>query len=276
MPAREARYEGSLVAFFLLTFAVTWPSFLAAAALARGAAPVLAGLRTPVLYLGVFAPAFVALGLTLRSSGKAGTIVLLRRLFAWRVSAGWYLFAAGYMAAIKLTAAVVIRVTSGAWPRFGDTPWFLMLIATILSVVMGGQIGEEIGWRGYALPRLAARFGMAWASVILGAFWAVWHLPLFFFPGADTQGQSFPLYVVQVTALSIAIAWLYLKTNGSLLLTMLMHAAVNNTKDVVPSVVAGATNPFALSTSAVAWVTCALLWTCAAYFLWRMRGVVSC
>lgn len=68
------------------------------------------------------------------------------------------------------------------------------------------------------------------------------------------------------------MAWLYWRTEGSLLLVMLMHAAVNNTKDIVPSAVAGATNPFALSTSLAAWLTVALLWIGAAYFLFRMRG----
>ena len=74
-----------------------------------------------------------------------------------------------------------------------------------------------------------------------------------------------------MTALSVAMAWLSWRTNGSLLLVMLMHAAVNNTKDIVPSAVAGAINPFVLSTSLVAWLSVALLWICAVYFLVRMR-----
>ena len=78
---------------------------------------------------------------------------------------------------------------------------------------------------------------------------------------------------MQVTGLSVAIGWLYWRTQGSLLLAMLMHAAVNNTKDIVPSAVPGATNPFALNNSLVAWLTVTLLWTCAAYFLVSMRTV---
>jgi uncharacterized protein len=249
--------------FFVLTFALTWASWLAAASLPA--------LRVPLLYLGVFAPAIVALSLTARADGRAGVIALLRRLVEGRVAARWYVFAFGYMAAIKLTAAVLHRVIAGAWPRFGDEPWFVMIAATLLSVVVGGQTGEEIGWRGYALPRLAARFGFGGASLILGVIWACWHLPLFFFPGSDTNGQSFPLYLLQVTAMSVAFAWLYVHVNGSLLLTMLLHAAVNNTKDIVPSAVPGAANLWALSTSMVAWLTVALLWVCAGYFLLRMK-----
>jgi hypothetical protein len=63
------------------------------------------------------------------------------------------------------------------------------------------------------------------------------------------------------------MAWLYANTRGSLLPVMLMHAAVNNTKDIVPSAVPNATNPWAVSHSLVAWLKVTLLWLCAGYFL---------
>jgi membrane protease YdiL (CAAX protease family) len=193
---------------------------------------------------------------------------LLGRVLQWRVPARWYVFAVGYIAAIKLAVAFIHRVATGTWPRFGDLPWYVMAVAIVFSTPV--QAGEEIGWRGYALPRLAARMGLASASVVLGVIWACWHLPLFFIPAADTYGQSFIVYLLQVTALSVAFAWLYSRTGASLLLPMLMHAAVNNSKDIVPSAVPGAAKPFALSTSLVAWLTVALLWVCAVYFLVRM------
>jgi len=244
--------------FFVLTFVLSWAFFVPA---------VMTG--HPVLFLpGVFAPAIVALALTAHSDGLEGVQKLLGRMWQWRAGWRWYAFALFYILAIKLTAAGIHRVITGAWPRFGTTPWFIMIVAIVLSTPV--QSGEEIGWRGYALPRLAERLGWPAASLLLGVIWALWHLPQFFLDGADTRGQSFPLFFVQVTAMSVAVAWLYLRTNGSLLLTMLMHAAVNNTKDIVPSQVIGATNAFALSTSLVAWITVALLWICAGYFLIRM------
>ena len=173
--------------------------------------------------------------------------------------------------AIKLSVALLHRLLTGAWPRFGQEAWYVMAGAILISTWV--QAGEEIGWRGYALPRLSDRLGLAPASILLGMIWAVWHLPLFFFPAADKFGQSFPLYLLQVTALSVAMAWLYWRTGGSLLLVMLLHAAVNNTKDIVPSAVPGAKDPFALSTSLPAWLTVTLLWICAVYFLVRMRKV---
>jgi membrane protease YdiL (CAAX protease family) len=175
------------------------------------------------------------------------------------------------MAAIKLAVALLLRIATGIWPAFGQEPVYIMVIAIVFSTPV--QAGEEIGWRGYALPGLTRQVGLAPASLILGVIWACWHLPFFFISGNDKSGQSFPVYLLSVTALSVAMAWLYWRTNGSLLLTMLMHAAVNDTKDIVPSAVSGAANAFSLSSSRVAWLSVAILWICAAYFLVRMRGV---
>jgi membrane protease YdiL (CAAX protease family) len=148
------------------------------------------------------------------------------------------------------------------------------MIAAI-SVSTWVQAGEELGWRAFALPRMAKGLGLGPASVLLGVIWASWHFPLFLMPATTTTGQSFPLYLLQVTAISVTMAWLYWRTNCSLLLVMVLHAAVNNTKDIVPSAVPGATNVFALSNSRIAWLTVALLWIAAAYFLFAMRGAMS-
>src|SRR5205823_385927 len=114
-------------------------------------------------------------------------------------------------------------------------------------------------------------FGLARASILLGVIWACWHLPQFFIPEADTFGQSFFVYVLQVTALSVAMAWLYARTNESLPLVMLLHSAVNNAKDIVPSALPGAKGALGLGASLVAWITVRLRWIGAGYFLTAMR-----
>jgi CAAX protease family protein len=272
-PKWKVSERGSLLVFLLVTFAVTWLAWLAAWAISRrGAAgypPPGAG--TLLFYLGVFAPALVATWLTHRHQGSEGVTVLLGRLVRWNAGLRWYAFALIYLAVIKLAAALIHRLATGAWPGFATDSILVMVGAILLSTVIFGQAGEELGWRGYALPRLAARIGLGAASVVLGIVWAIWHLPLFFIPGIETTGQSFPLYALGVTALSVAIAWLYANTNGSLFLTMLMHSAINNTKDIVPSGRRPPGNPFSLSASLVGWLTAALLWICAGYLLIRMR-----
>ena len=160
---------------------------------------------------------------------------------------------------------------TGSWPRFGAEHWYIIVVAITISTPV--QAGEEVGWRGYALPRLAGRFGFARAGLLLGVIWSAWHLPIFFLPGADKYGQSFPVWTLQVVALSVAITWLYAQTRGSLLLTMLLHSAVNQTVGIVPSANPNPGNPFSLGVSLVMWLTAALLWITALYFLVRMPKV---
>jgi membrane protease YdiL (CAAX protease family) len=261
--------NSAIVRFLLLTFVVTWSAWLASARWG-GRLPLLFGLGGPIFLLGVFAPALVAIALTALNDGRKGVTRLLSRLGRWQVNPGFYLFAATYLAVIKLTAAVLHRAVLGAWPVFGDTPWPLMAGAILATTWV--QAGEEVGWRGYALPRLAPMFGLGGASVVLGIIWALWHLPLFFVAGSGSDGQSFPIYLLHVTALSVAMAWLYWKTDGSLLLVMLMHAAVNNTTDIVPAAVAGAADPFSFAGSTMAPYTIMLSWLLAALLLNQMRG----
>lgn len=255
-----------LLTFVLLAFAITWTLwFVSGLASPEGAHGLL-------FLLGVFSPGIVALGLTARETGRAGVRALLQRLIDWDLPARWYLVSISCMAVVKLVVALVHRVLWNEWPRFGQESWIVMLAATLSSTLLGGQAGEELGWRGYALPGLTARFGTAMASLLLGVVWALWHLPLFLFPGGDTYSQSFPLYVLQVTAISVIMAWVFVNTRGSLLPVMLLHAAINNTKDIVPSAELGATDPWALSHSRVAWLTVGVLWLIAGYALFRLRA----
>jgi membrane protease YdiL (CAAX protease family) len=261
-----------LVLFFTVTYIISWSAFFGAAALSQGEPVAFASapVSGAVYLIGVFTPALVALAFAAWESGRAGIIALLRRIIQIPRNAWWFVFATVYIAAIKLLAALLHRLFAGAWPHMDDTRLLVLLLATIISTPV--QSGEEIGWRGYALPRLASRIGLGRASIVLGVILSVWHLPFFFIPGTDKSGQSIPLYILQVTALSVAMAWLYWRTNQSLLIVMLMHAAVNNTKDIIPSAVSETTKAVALNASLVGWLTVALLWICAVYFLIRMRN----
>jgi len=174
----------------------------------------------------------------------------------WDLSStsGWVVFSGAlYLVGVFAPAIVGLALTALAIPF--STPV---------------QAGEEIGWRGYLLPRLSARIGLPAASLIVGIIWGCWHLPFFLIAGTDKSSQSFPAYVLGATALSVAMAWLYWRTRGSLLLTMIMHAAVNNT-NLVPVAASTAASPFVLHASLVTWLTVALLWLGAAVFLVAMR-----
>jgi len=258
-----------LLAYFLLTFLVTWSVWFAAAALAAPGNTGFFGGRGPVFLLGVSTPALVALALTAQAEGRTGVTRLLARIVHWQVGARWYAVAIGYFAVLKLAAALVHRIVTDEWPPFGDTPVVLMVLGIAIST--WAQAGEEVGWRGYALPRLAQYVGLGGASLVLGFVWAAWHLPLFVLPDSGSTGQSFPAYLLQVMAMSVVFAFVYWKTDGSLLLVMLMHAAVNNTTGIVPAATGGAITPIAFGGSVVAWATVALSWAVATPLLIRMR-----
>ena len=260
----------TVLLFFVFTYLLTWTCWL----------PVVTGRISTarpsfsfLWLLGVFCPAVVAVGMTARREGSVGVRALLGKMFIADVGVRWYLFALTYMVAIKLTVAVVFRIGMGQWPHFGTESIIMMLGGVLASTPV--QAGEEIGWRGFALPRLAAGMGLAPASVLLGVVWAGWHVPQFFLVGADTYRQSFPIWAIEVVAISVAFAWLYSHTNGSLLLAMLMHSAINNTKSIVPAGNPSPSGVMSLHASAVMYVTAICLWGAAAYFLARMR-TVSC
>ena len=273
MTDAEANFERSppnpqrranVITFVLLTFTATWTLWIGASAFIPNSLAIAS-------LLGTIMPAVVALWLTKRESERSFRD-LVARLFKWRVSVWYYVFALAFMAAVKLSAASLYRLDTGEWPAFGTTSLVVMLIGVLFSTPV--QAGEEIGWRGFMLQRLAERMGSAWASLLVGVIWAAWHLPMFFMRGGDMVGLSFPVFVLMVTALSVSLAWLYWRTGGSLLLTMIMHAAINNTAVIVPSQSpADPDHVFLFFTTPIGWLTTIILWAVAAILFMRLRGL---
>lgn len=263
--------------FLILTFAVTWALWALViftnTRYESSALPPGLSLGGPVFLLGVFAPGLVAVALTAWDGGRHAIHALLRPAIEWHVGIRFYACAVLLMPLVRLAAAAFYRAWTGAWPAFGQTPLALLLVATIISTL--GQAGEEVGWRGYLLPRLAGQFGLAIASLLVGVIWAAWHLPLFFAAGTDTYRQSFPLFALQVTAYSIALAWLYWRTGGSLLLPMLMHSAFNNMKDIVPSGRVENAHVFGFESTLVSRASVSILWVVGAFLLVRLQRASS-
>lgn len=257
-----------LLPFFFIAFLVAWSLFITASLLSDNGQ--LSATSQLLIFLGAISPGPVAILITAMTQGGEGVRLLINKISFKSTAAMWYVFALTFIAVIKLLAALVYFLLYDSWPQFGTTPWYAMLVALPISTLT--QAGEEIGWRGYALPLMSKRFGLALSSVILGIIWAAWHLPLFYFEAADTYNQSFPLYLLQVTGLSVIMAWLLWKVNGNLLPLMVFHAAINNTKDIVPSASMPSTSPFTLNGSPIGWITVTLVWIaalCAIYVMIR-------
>jgi membrane protease YdiL (CAAX protease family) len=88
-------------------------------------------------------------------------------------------------------------------------------------------VKPQIGWRGFALPRLQSRYGWLLSSLIIGVIWAVWHAPIWFIPEAGFSSLPFAIFLLFTTALSLVMTWLYNHTGGSVLLPAMAHAAIN-------------------------------------------------
>ena len=131
--------KASVLTYFVLTFAVTWTCFISFLTIV----PFESLPGTVLLYLGVFAPSLVAMALTYRAGGNDSVRTLLRAVARTSVGGKWYVFAILYMAAVKLVAAVVHSVFLDAWPRFGDTP--LYILPGVIAISTPVQAGEEIG-----------------------------------------------------------------------------------------------------------------------------------
>jgi membrane protease YdiL (CAAX protease family) len=218
--------------------------------------------------MGAISPGLVAICITAKTQGAEGVKLLITQISFKKTGVLWYIFAITFFALIKGLAALVFFLIYNSWPQFGTTSGYVMLAGIAIS--MWAQAGEEIGWRGYALPLMSKQFGLARSGVLLGIIWGLWHLPLFYFEAADTFHQSFPLYLLQVTGISVVMTWLFWKVNGNLLPLMVFHAAINNSKDIVPSASKASASPFTLNASPIGWISAAVIWVIACYLIYAM------
>jgi len=212
-----------LAAFLVLTYGLTWALWIPLA-IFRDA---ISGPFTSVaLLIGSNVPSAVAIVLTAVGLGKGATRKLLGQLLIWRFSWRWYLVL------LAPTALVVGTITLVAITRGGPTATLAMplLNAIFFVAVMtfpGSAFGEEIGWRGFALPRVQARRTALTASLVVGSLHGLWHLPLWLRGDADHQLSVYPAFLIQALALAVIYTWLYNSTKGSLLLVVLFHTATN-------------------------------------------------
>lgn len=238
-PINSIRTSGVL-GFFWLTFLLSWSAWAGAI--------VFHDLEAPLRTLGTFGPAIAAIILLYRS--PEGVRPTLKRCLIWRVGLWVYAYAFGLTLVgclIALWLATAITGTGSILPEAMPVyiPALVFLYILVFSVA-----GEELGWRGFALPRLLNRYNPVWASLVLGIVWAVWHAPLFLMPSNFHAAIPFSLFVVQVVASSLIYTHLHLVSKGSLLIAHLFHAAFNSTVGLLPILPAardGETTPFAIA-----------------------------
>jgi membrane protease YdiL (CAAX protease family) len=231
MTLRELLQRAPLLGFFALTFAWSWACW----ALSPAIKPQLPWLSTLLMFAGSFGPSLAAIVVVASTRPVEGLRVWLSRCLQWRIGWGWWAFVLLLPLAVMLLAAGLHVSLGGDIATAPASGHLLMTVVNLLLILLlGGPLGEEFGWRGYALPVLQDRLGWRAASLGLGLVWGVWHLPLFFIDGTAQAHLPLALFLLSVLAMSVVFAWLVNRTAGSVVVALLFHTAINFWPSVVP------------------------------------------
>ncbi len=218
-----------LAIFFLLVLGLTWPFMIWDALASHNILPF--RLPIPVMLIQSYMPTLAAVIVIGLIQGRAGIRALFRKLLIGRVGLRWYIFAIFGMAATSI-AAILLGNLFGSSPALPilskEMPSGLIAVllnATLLFIVTGILNGEELAWRGFALPRLQSKYNALISSLILSVPWTLFHLPLFF--DLNMNMGSFASFAIRIVATTILFTWMFNNTRGSVLLAYMLHAAGN-------------------------------------------------
>jgi membrane protease YdiL (CAAX protease family) len=219
MNPRTSNFK-ALTAFFILTFVIGWLAWI----------PILINHESPKwsAFIFLFSPALSALLVAGLTNGLTGIKDILGHYLLWKFHIKWYLLAFLLIPAIFLLA-VLILFRSNSLPLWTNLPWYFVIASFLYLMFINS--GEEIGWRGFALPRLQNILpNPLLASIILGAIWAAWHLPQYFV----LNQPNIPLipFFLFITGSSIIYTILFNNTQSSLFFAVILHAST----DVVPRI----------------------------------------
>jgi membrane protease YdiL (CAAX protease family) len=215
-----------LVSYFVIVFAWTWGVASLMLFFPDWVTSVFGPIRfsNPLFYIAVYGASLTGILMSWVTGGRDGLRRLFARLTHWRFGIVWYL---AVLAGIPLLAIFVAQLAGTATSPL-DGLKQLPLVLPIALFLDPGPIGEEFGWRGFALPRLVERWGMVPATILLGATWGIWHYPAFLIPGMPQAEMDLGFFIVGTIVISLLQAWLVFRTGGSLLIAILLHLAVND------------------------------------------------
>jgi len=255
-----------MLVFYVLAFAISWILILLIIGPIRFIGTEnIPDVLLPMLYVAMLAgPSISGILLTGLVDGKAGLLKLLSQLLNWRVNALWYIVA--LLIAPLLTTAIllvlsIISVEFLPTILISNNKFGLMLTSIVVGLVVG--FFEELGWTGYAIPRLRMRHSILSTGLLMGFLWGAWHFPLF--SGSANSSGSIPstLYVAALLfswlpAYRVLMVWIYNRTH-SLLISILMHLPIVLSQFVlIPPTLSGASLlTFDLVWSAVLWIVIA-------------------
>lgn len=232
LPRLNAGGGSAVPVFFTLTFAWSWLFWLLSAGIQAKSAALAAALSV----VASFGPGLAAAAVVRLQSGPVEFRRWLKRCLQWPVPWRWMVLAFLLPLVIMAGVAVAHLALGGTLlPSPADGQLLLVPAVFVGVFFFGGPLGEEFGWRGYALPALQKRHGWRVASLMIGAVWGVWHLPLFFLEGSTQSQTPMLVFMLMIGALSVLFAWLFNHTGPSLLSALLLHTAFNAWAFLIPA-----------------------------------------
>jgi membrane protease YdiL (CAAX protease family) len=243
-PLRSSIVRHPLLAYFLIAFLGTWLMVLPLVLSQEGSG--LFPIKLPeVVSLLIFigsaytGPALAALIVTAIESGRPGVRQLLRRVVQWRVGIQWYFVALFSFLSIWLVAYSLVYRGASLINLIQN--WQLLFSVFLPNVILGifiPSLGEEPGWRGFALPRLQTSYGPLLGTAILGLLHSLWHLPAFFTPllGPFTPA-GFLAFVLTGIAGTTIYTWVFNHTRASILIAIIIHASSNAANQLLVEVI---------------------------------------
>jgi len=232
--ASPTRSKAAVPLYLGLTFVWAWALWgYWVVAMPPGGLQISAGFLACAI-LGGFAPSLAALAVTATAGrGEIGH-QLIRPLFLWKVERSALAVAVLLAPAAALVSLVLQASLIGPlhWPDAS-----LLTVALIWPLL--AAVGEELGWRGFLLPRLELRFGLLPAALLIGVVWGMWHLPAHYISMKGYGDWFWAAFLLNgpivLTAHSIIMAWLWRRTSGSLFAAILYHATITGSAIVAPT-----------------------------------------
>jgi membrane protease YdiL (CAAX protease family) len=202
------------------------PAFLILTPLLSLAIPLFVSLPPEITPLMIaIIPAILSIVLTALTNGGRGVRALLKKPFEWRVGFKWYVVALGLALGLRLTMSV-LALLLGWIPAIQIRAWSLPQFILLGTFILVGSAAEELGWRGYVLPRLLTSRSALFSALLLGIIWGVLHLSLTF-PGQMNAGSHWLPTILQIIGLSVVLTWLYIQTGGNIVIPIVFHAGQN-------------------------------------------------